>query len=181
MQKVSGIVIMPPSYLVRSCDLPGWYFPSRCHIIHDMICMRHLPTVLAVWLLTTSAWAADPPAATKPKVVILCADCGIVHDIRRIERPVAPERETLPSLAAPAQMGGTGNATQPVPLFSFGRGGAQRVQRDPGIRNSWEITVRYDSGQFGFITQDTEPDLRQGDRVRHVENTLELMVPPAAR
>ncbi|CAN0429834.1 unnamed protein product [Phaeothamnion confervicola] len=73
-----------------------------------------------------------------------------------------------------------GNETQAVPLFSIGRGGAQRVQREPTTRSVWEATVRYDNGQYGFVTFEMEPDLKIGDRVRHVENTLEP-IPTAAR
>jgi hypothetical protein len=72
-----------------------------------------------------------------------------------------------------------GSETQAVPLFSIGRSGAQRVQREPATRPVWEITVRYDNGQFGFVTQDSEPELRINDRVRHVENTLEPVIVPA--
>jgi hypothetical protein len=67
-----------------------------------------------------------------------------------------------------------------VPLFSIGASGPQRVQRDPVTRNVWETTVRYDNGQFGFVTHEMEPDLKVGDRVRHVENTLEV-IPQQAR
>ena len=51
--------------------------------------------------------------------------------------------------------------------------GPHRVQRAPATRSVWELTVRYDNGQFGFVTQDGEPDLKVGDRVRHSDNTLE--------
>jgi hypothetical protein len=126
------------------------------------------------------AGAADDAAADKPRVVILCPECGMVYNIRRMEKPVAPERELLPSIGSSSRAGGMGNETQPVPLFTIGRGGAQRVQREPTTRSVWEITVRYDNGQFGFVTHDLEPDFKVGDRVRHVENTLEIL-PQAAR
>ena len=43
-----------------------------------------------------------------------------------------------------------------------------------------EVNVRYDNGQYGFVTHDMEPDIKVGDRVRHVENTLEA-IPQSAR
>jgi hypothetical protein len=124
----------------------------------------------------TGAHAADDPAA-KPRVVVLCPECGVVHNVRKIEKPVAPERNLLPNLASSGQA--TGNETRAVPLFSFGAKGPQRVQREPVTRSIWETTVRYDNGQFGFVTHDMEPEFKVGDRVRHVENTLEPIVPPA--
>ena len=130
-------------------------------------------------LIPSLSTAADGDAVDKPRVVILCPECGIVFNIRRIDRPVSPERNTLPSISSAPRAGGMGSETQAVPLFSIGRSGAQRVQREPATRAVWEITVRYDNGQFGFVTQDSEPELKISDRVRHVENTLEpVMLPP---
>ena len=136
--------------------------------------------LLALCAVMPAAQAADEAPAGKPRVVILCPECGMVYNIRKIEKPVAPERNLLPSVASASHAGGTGNETRAVPLFSIGASGPQRVQRDPVTRNVWEITVRYDNGQFGFVTHEIEPDLKVGDRVRHVENTLEV-IPQQAR
>jgi hypothetical protein len=141
----------------------------------------HLRVAVAVFAFCaalTAALAADGVPADKPRVVVLCPECGMVYNVRRIEKPVAPERNLLPSVGSSSHAGGTGNETRAVPLFSIGASGAQRVQRDPVMRNVWEITVRYDNGQFGFVTNESEPDLKVGDRVRHVEHTLELLAPP---
>jgi len=135
---------------------------------------------LIAWSAAVPARAADDTVADKPRVVVLCPECGIVSHIRRIDKPVAPERNLLPSITSSPHAGGMGNETQAVPLFSIGRGGAQRVQREPATRSMWEATVRYDNGQYGFVTFEIEPDLKIGDRVRHVENTLEA-IPAAAR
>ena len=140
---------------------------------------RTAAAMLAACLAATVAVADDAPATAKPRVVILCPECGMVYNIRRIENPVAPEHESLPSITSSLQVGGMGSATQPVPLFSLGRGGPQRVPREPATRSVWEVTVRYDNGQFGFVTQEAEPDLKVGDRVRLVENVLELIPQPA--
>lgn len=99
----------------------------------------------------------------------------MVFNIRQIEKPVAPARETLPSITSSPSVGGMGSTTQPVPLLSFGRDGLHRVQRAPATRRVWEITVRYDTGQFGFLTQDNEPEAKVGDRVRVVENVIEVL------
>src|SRR4051812_39969736 len=131
------------------------------------------PVLLSVLLLSPWVQAADDAVGDKQRVVILCPECGMVYNIRRIEKPVAPERNLMPSIAS------SGNEARAAPLFSFGANGPQRVQREPTTRSVWETTVRYDNGQFGFVTHEMEPDLKVGDRVRHVENTLELMTPSA--
>ena len=134
-----------------------------------------LPLCLAV----SAARAAEDPAGDKPRVVVLCPECGMVYNIRRIDKPVAPERNLLPNNTSAAQGGSLGNGAQAAPLFSFGSGGPQRVQRQPTTQSVWELTVRYDNGQFGFVTQDNEPDFKVGDRVRHIENTFEPIAQPA--
>jgi hypothetical protein len=138
----------------------------------------HLLAAVALVVMCSAApaaSAADDAGADKPRVVILCPECGMVYDIRRIEKPVAPERNLLPNNTSSSRGSGIGNETQAVPLFSFGRDGAQRVQREPATHSMWEITVRYDNGQFGFVTQDMESELKVGDRVRHIENSLEVI------
>jgi len=123
----------------------------------------------AMCLAAPAAHAADAALPEKSSVMIRCAECGTVHNIHRIEKPVAPERGTSPNIASPPA-GGIGNETQAVPQFSFGQGGAQRVQREPATRSVWEMTVRYDNGQFGLVTQDSQPEFKVGDRVRRVDN-----------
>lgn len=136
----------------------------------------------AAWVFASFApiaLAAEEPAAEKARQPVLCAGCGTVYNIRRIDKPIAPERKTLPNLTAPPQAGGMGTTTQAVPLFSLDRGGAHRVQRQPSVRSQWEITVRYENGQFGFLTYDSEPEFAVGARVRVVENVIELRGEPA--
>ena len=151
------------------------------HPMHRDSCTRYfgILALLTLVVVALDATAADETPAGGPRVVILCPECGMVYNIRRIEKPVAPERNLLPGIASSPHAGGTGNETRAVPLFSFGAGGPQRVPREPTTRVAWEVTVRYDNGQFGFVTHEMEPDLKVGDRVRHIENTLEPVPQPA--
>ena len=139
---------------------------------------RHLAasTVIACFAAACAAAAETPPPAAQ-RAPQVCIGCGIVHNIRRLDKPAARERNTLPSVTASPNEGGMGNTVQTVPLLSIGKDGAHRVPREPAIQHTWQLTVRYDNGSFGFVTVDTEPDLKVGDRVRHVENTLELLDP----
>jgi hypothetical protein len=118
--------------------------------------------------------AADN-SATAERTPQICAGCGIVHNIRRLDKPAARERNKLPSITSSPSVGGMGSTVQTVPLLSIGKDGAHRVPREPVTHRTWEVTVRYDNGSFGFVPLAAEPDLKVGDRVRHVENTLELL------
>ena len=141
---------------------------------------RSAAMMIVAWIFASTALAAEEPAAAKqPAQPQLCAGCGMIYNIRRIEKPIAPERRALPSITASPRAGGMGSDTQAVPLLSFGGGAPHRVQRQPATRSEWEITVRYDNGQFGFLTHDSEPEFKVGDRVRVVENVIELRGQPA--
>lgn len=133
----------------------------------------------AVCLAAPAAHAADAAVPEQSSVITRCSECGMVYNIRRVEKPVAPERGNMPNIAATPPAGGIGNETQAVPLISFGQGGAQRVPREPATHSVWEMTVRYDNGQFGLVTQDSQPEFKVGDRVRRVNNTFEPIPQPA--
>ncbi len=121
-----------------------------------------------------AAFADETGAPEAPRQVILCRDCGVISNIRRVDRPVAPERKLLPDVAATPREGMAGPATQAVPLFVFDAShGAQVVRQQPMSRASWEVTIRYDNGSFGFVTVDAEPEFAVGDRVRLVDNMIE--------
>lgn len=128
-----------------------------------------------------AAFAADTPLAASPapaRQAIACDECGMIYNIRQLEKPVAPERRMLPDITSSPRQGGMGSTTQPVPLFTFGGGsGAQRVKPAPTTRTSWEITIRYDNGSFGFVNVDAEPGFAVGDRVRFVESVIEPLGP----
>ena len=134
--------------------------------------------MIAAWIFVPPAVAADEPPADKPRQPVLCVGCGIIYNIRRIEKPIAPERRILPNIGSAPQVGGMGSETQAVPLFTLGRSGAHRVERQPTTRSEWEITVRYENGQFGFLTHESEPEFKVGDRVRVVENAIEMRGQP---
>ena len=132
----------------------------------------------AMFLAAPASHAADAGVPEKSSVMIRCSECGTVYTIRHIEKPLGPERDSSSATPPAPPSGGVGNETQAVPLVSFGQGGAQRVQRDPVTRSMWEMTVRYDNGQFGQVTQDSPPEFKVGDRVRRVDKSFEPIAQP---
>jgi hypothetical protein len=134
--------------------------------------------LLALCLAEPPALAADNAVPEQSSVITRCSECGMVYNIRRVEKSVAPGRETSPNIPSSPPSGGIGSEGQPVPLLSFGQGGAKRVQREPSTYSVWEMTIRYDNGQFGLVTQDSQPEFKVGDRVRRVDNTFEAIPQP---
>jgi hypothetical protein len=141
--------------------------------------IRHFVAIAITACLGGPSGAAEEAAPVAgQRTPQVCPGCGIVNNIRLLDKPVARERATLPSITSSPSVGGMGNTVQTVPLLSIGKDGAHRVPREPATQRTWEVTVRYDNGSFGFVTLESEPDLKVGDRVRHVENTLEMLGPP---
>ena len=136
--------------------------------------------LFAACLAAPSGHAANDAAGAKPSMVSQCAECGKVYSIRRVEKPTAPGRDTMPGTSVAPTPGGIGNEVRAVPQISIGRGGAQRVEREPATRSVWELTVRYDNGQFGLVTLDSQPNFAVGDRVRRIDNTF-VPIPQPAR
>jgi hypothetical protein len=139
--------------------------------MHRIIGYCLAATTLALMHLATPAARAAEAAGEQSSVMIRCEQCGTVYSIRRVEQAVAPERELMPNTGATTP-GGSSHQTQAVPLISFGSGGARRVPREPVTRSVWEMTVRYDNGEFGFATLDSQPKFSVGDRVRRVDNAF---------
>jgi hypothetical protein len=136
-----------------------------------------LRTLLIVSSLAAipQGWAAE---AAPQRSAAPCNDCGTVQNIRRLDKPLPSDRAPLSDLASSPAKGGLGNETQAVPLISLSKEGPKRVKPETVRRPTWEITVRYDNGQMGFITSSAQPDLKVGDRVRLEGNNLEPAASP---
>ncbi len=142
-------------------------------LMHEVFGRLFWATIAAACVISTDLAAQEPRSSQAARQVVLCQDCGTVSDVRRIERPIAPERRLLPDIASTPRDGVSGQVIQAVPLFAIGGNGARRVTQEPIYRSTWEVTIRYDNGSFGFVTMDAEPDLLAGDRVRLVEGVIE--------
>ncbi len=146
--------------------------------------MPHHPVLRASFAMVIVVAFGGPAAAAEGvplpgRVVDTCATCGTVDNIRRLTKPVAPQRNPLPPITSSPSAGGMGNSVQTVPLVSIDKEGAHRVKPESATRTLWEVTVRYDDGNLASLTFAAEPALKIGDRVRQTENNLELLSQPA--
>ena len=136
-----------------------------------------------------AALIASPVAAQSPAPAAAgdCDRCGKIESIR----PVTAKDAWTPLGTVSATPLGEGSATAPsgVTMFQIGRGfskqgtvvigaagGAAYRTRPPELNvKRWEIVVRMDAGDSRSVTQNYEPMLREGDRVRVMGNQLELV------
>jgi outer membrane lipoprotein SlyB len=132
----------------------------------------------SLWWIVASLLAHDAAAQER------CDNCGRVQSIRTIS-----SRETWTPLGAmPVDPRGYDGGTQPGRVttaynFTSGNmvllgaaGGAGYARRSNTYeRPRWEIVVKMDSGGTRVVSNDYEPALREGDRVRVYGTQLDLV------
>ncbi|HXV08654.1 MAG TPA: hypothetical protein VD791_11530 [Burkholderiales bacterium] len=127
---------------------------------------------------------AAAPAATDVKGK--CVNCGVVRSIRAVERERKASRE-VPAYMTSDQYLNTRRYSEPRvgPVFGLTFGPGQETKSFVGAAGNeamrqrmleivYEIVVLYDDGRFGLIEQPDRGALRVGDRVRVVDDRVEL-------
>jgi outer membrane lipoprotein SlyB len=111
-----------------------------------------------------------PVAATTPA----CADCGTVQSVREIEK--AGQASGVGAVGG-GVLGGVlgrqigGDRTGTVIGAIGGAVAGHQIEKHAKSGKLWEISVRFNDGTRSF-TQDTQPALASGDRVRVVNGAL---------
>lgn len=153
-----------------------------------MMRARHLLFALAAGLAALPASAQAPaPVPSGPVPSGDCDRCGRIESIRSV---TAKDQWTpLGSVVATSPLAGTNGSPSAVtmvriepgppkqdPIFIGAAGGAVYKTR-PSELNAmrWEVSVRMDDGGTRLVTQNYEPMLREGDRVRVMGTQLELV------
>jgi hypothetical protein len=124
------------------------------------------------------------PAATNVKGK--CVNCAVVRSIRAVERERKASRE-VPAYMTSDQYLNTRRYSEPRvgPVFGLTFGPGQETKSFVGAAGNeamrqrmleivYEIVVLYDDGRFGLIEQPDRGALRVGDRVRVVDDRVEL-------
>ncbi|HEY7761092.1 MAG TPA: hypothetical protein VIA64_16880 [Burkholderiales bacterium] len=124
------------------------------------------------------------PAATNIKGE--CVNCGVIRSIRVVERERKTSRE-VPAYMTSDQYLNTRRYSEPRvgPVFGLTFGPGQETKSFVGaagnetmrqriLEVAYEIVVAYEDGRFGLIEQAERGTLRVGDRVRVVDDRVEL-------
>jgi outer membrane lipoprotein SlyB len=144
-----------------------------------------------------AALIASPVAAQSPAPAAAgdCDRCGKIESIRPVTAkdawmPLGTVSTTpLGTVSATPLGDGTAAAPSGVTMFQIGPGfskkgtvligaaggAAYRTRPSELSAKRWEIVVRMDAGDSRSVTQNYEPMLREGDRVRVMGNQLELV------
>lgn len=141
----------------------------------------------AVLVLVAGSLVASPVAAQPAAKDGECDRCGKIESIR----PVTAKDQWTPLGTVSSSPLGDGNTANPsgVTMYQIGPGfskqgtvmigaaGGAAYGTRPSQLNAkrWEIVVRMDAGGSRSVTQNYEPMLREGDRVRVMGSQLELL------
>jgi outer membrane lipoprotein SlyB len=150
----------------------------------------HRVVVASIAALAALAAVGQTQAPPSPPEADDCERCGKIESIR----PVTTKDTWTPlgsvsSSPAASVGGGAGTSPSAVTMFQIGPGfskqgtvmlgaaGGAAYQTRPSQLNAkrWEVVVRMDAGGTRTVTQNYEPMLREGDRVRVMGTQLELL------
>jgi outer membrane lipoprotein SlyB len=153
-----------------------------------MMRARHVLFILATALSALTALAQAPgPVPSGPVPSGACDRCGKIESIRTV---TAKDQWTpLGSVVATSPLAGTNGSPSAVtmvkiesgpprqsPVFIGAAGGAVYKTRPSELTaQRWEVSVRMDDGGTRLLTQNYEPMLHEGDRVRVMGTQLELV------
>jgi outer membrane lipoprotein SlyB len=127
-----------------------------------------------------------PTTVPNPGETIPCDRCGTIQTIRQV---TSKDQWTPLGTVASSGTGGSDLAPRAVTQYQIGRdlskqgtvllgaaGGAAYQSRPSGLNAArWEVVVRMDEGSPRTVTQNYQPLMQPGDRVRVYGTQLELL------
>ncbi len=134
-----------------------------------------VPTTVAT---TTAAPTPAPAEAPAPAAPVVCTTCGVVQRVKVIEQQ--GEGSGLGAIAGGVvggllgnQIGkGSGKTVATVAGVAGGAYAGHQVEKSVKSTKRYEIVVRMDDGVERTFSQETDPGLASGDRVRVVDGVL---------
>jgi outer membrane lipoprotein SlyB len=136
--------------------------------------------------LAAQTGSPPPPSAPKPTSTEPCDRCGTIASIRQatsqdswtrvgsVSSSGAGTSDLSPLAVTQFQVGRDGSKQGTVLL---GAAGGAMYQSRPSALNvqRWELVVHMDDGSIRSVTQNYQPMLQSGDRVRVMGTQLELL------
>ena len=117
---------------------------------------------------------ASPPPSTG------CSDCGVVQSVRAVEQKgqSSGAGAVIGGVAGGVlghQIGsGRGNTVATIAGVGVGALAGNEVEKQAKKTTSWNVVIRMDNGATRSFNYSAEPSVREGDRVKLVDNGRRL-------
>ena len=124
--------------------------------------------------------AMTPPPPPPPSVVAeICRDCGVIEEVRTVEK--AGQASGVGAVGGAVVGGvlghqvGSGRGKDVATILGAlgGAFGGNEVEKTVKKEKEYQIVVRYDDGTRGTFTQATPPAWHRGDRVRVINGAIQ--------
>ncbi len=138
---------------------------------------------------STPPRAAPAPAPKSKAPTGPCVNCAVIRNIRMLETERATRRD-MPTYMTSPEYSNTRQYSPayvgPVLGITFGPGqetktyvgaAGSQAMRQRILQISYEVLLRYDDGRSGLVEVEDASNFRVGDRVKVVDNQLELLPP----
>jgi outer membrane lipoprotein SlyB len=125
------------------------------------------------------AAVTPPPPPPPAAVAAICRECGVIEEVRTVEKPgqasgVGAVGGAVVGGVLGHQVGsGRGKDVATILGALGGAFGGIQVEKEVKKDKQYQIVVRYDDGTTGTITQSTAPTWRRGDRVRVINGAIQ--------
>jgi len=124
--------------------------------------------------------AMTPPPPPPPAVVAeICRECGVIEEVRTVEKPgqasgVGAVGGAVVGGVLGHQVGsGRGKDVATILGALGGAFGGNQVEKEVKKEKEYQTVVRYDDGSKGTFTQATLPAWHRGDRVRVINGAIQ--------
>ena len=122
--------------------------------------------------------AAVPPPPPPMQVAAICKQCGVIEDVREVEK--AGEGSGAGAVGGAVvggvlghQVGrGRGRDVATVLGVIGGAVGGNAIEKNVKKTKEYQIWVRYENGSKGLFVQQTPPSWRIGDKVKVIDGVI---------
>ena len=125
------------------------------------------------------AAVTPPPPPPPAAVAAICRECGVIEEVRTVEKPgqasgVGAVGGAVVGGVLGHQVGsGRGKDLATILGAVGGAFGGNQVEKEVKKDKQYQIVVRYDDGSTGTFTQATAPAWHRGDRVRVINGAIQ--------
>lgn len=128
---------------------------------------------------TEEAAITPPPPPPPAAVAAICRECGVIEEVRTVEKPgqasgVGAVGGAVVGGVLGHQVGnGRGKDLATILGAVGGAFGGNQVEKEVKKDKQYQTVVRYDDGSTGTFTQTTAPAWHRGDRVRVINGAIQ--------